>query len=93
MQTRSAGTARLCSICLDRVVVQVLVEQIQGHIDSCKHEFCFSCIKKWSEVLYEANSRLKTVVQSANNHLRASERDVVASTTMKNGRALPRRSK
>ena len=42
MKTRFLNSATTCGICLDKI-------QIQGSIDSCSHEFCFECIKTWSQ--------------------------------------------
>ena len=34
--------ASICNICLSEI-------SIQGDINSCSHEFCFSCIERWSK--------------------------------------------
>jgi hypothetical protein len=44
MKTRFTSKAQICGICLCEIAVQ-------GIVDSCKHEFCFDCISRWSEVI------------------------------------------
>lgn len=34
----------MCNICFEPITTQ-------GIIDCCSHAFCFSCIKRWSEVI------------------------------------------
>jgi len=40
--TRFKTKAKTCSICLSSI-------EKQGLLDCCQHEFCFSCIEKWSK--------------------------------------------
>ena len=44
MHTRFTRRAATCPICFDLI-------EFQGRIDSCKHAFCYSCIKAWAKVL------------------------------------------
>jgi ribosomal protein L34E len=46
MKTRFSSNAQSCGICLDEI-------SIQGVLSSCKHEFCYHCISKWSEVTHK----------------------------------------
>ncbi|OMJ78627.1 hypothetical protein SteCoe_21504 [Stentor coeruleus] len=43
MKTRFMSNAKTCGICLNEIT-------IQGVINSCRHEFCFDCISKWSDI-------------------------------------------
>jgi len=40
--TRFKSNAKTCSICLSSI-------EKQGLLDCCQHEFCFTCIEKWSQ--------------------------------------------
>ena len=42
---RSQGKKLTCDICYEGI-------KVQGTIESCTHQFCFSCIKRWSEVIF-----------------------------------------
>ena len=33
----------ICAICLDQI-------KYKSKINSCRHKFCFDCIKKWAEI-------------------------------------------
>ena len=44
MKTRFMSDAQMCGICLGEI-------SVQGVLNSCSHDFCFSCILKWSDVI------------------------------------------
>lgn len=45
MKTRFRNSADQCGICLENI-------EIEGRLNSCPHQFCLKCIKKWSEVIF-----------------------------------------
>ncbi len=77
VETRSRKILKDCHICYGKI-------DQQGKIDSCKHSFCYNCIKKWSKVLFFHYSyRGLTHVLFANRNSRKLKKCIIENITKK----------